>query len=82
MENKALNNERLTGNEETLELLTKFLPVAVYSTDENGLISYFNDHAIKLWGRKPKLNDPKDRFCGSWKIFDANGYKLLSHEIG
>jgi PAS domain S-box-containing protein len=49
------------------------LPAAAYTCDATGLITYFNDHAVSLWGRSPKLNDPVDRFCGSFKLFAADG---------
>lgn len=48
------------------------LPAAAYTCDSSGLITYFNDHAVALWGRVPKLNDPVDRFCGSFKLFAAD----------
>ena len=31
------------------------LPVAVYSTDAAGRITFYNDAAASLWGRHPKL---------------------------
>jgi signal transduction histidine kinase/ActR/RegA family two-component response regulator len=37
------------------------------------LITYFNPKAVELWGRAPKLNDPADRFCGSFKLFSSDG---------
>lgn len=49
------------------------LPVAAYTCDPAGLITYFNTHAFQLWGRSPQLNDPVDRFCGSFKLFAADG---------
>jgi two-component system CheB/CheR fusion protein len=38
------------------------LPAAAYTTDAEGLITYFNQRAVELWGREPKLNDPMDRY--------------------
>ena len=49
------------------------LPAGAYTCDAAGLITYFNQHAVELWGRAPKLNDPVDRFCGSFKLFAADG---------
>ena len=28
---------------------------------------------MQLWGRAPKLHDPTDRFCGSFKLFSPEG---------
>ena len=54
--------------------LTSIIPVAVYSTDQNGLITYYNEKAAALWGRRPRLNDPTESlFCGSWKLYDTGG---------
>jgi hypothetical protein len=42
--------------------LLEKLPAAAYTCDAEGLITYFNSHAVKLWGRAPTLNDPVDRY--------------------
>ena len=55
------------------------LPAGGYTCDRHGLITYFNDHAVKLWGRAPKLNDSADRFCGSFKLFARDG-SSIAHE--
>src|SRR5881296_1789848 len=53
--------------------LLQTLPAGAYTCDADGLITYYNPHAIELWGRAPKLNDPIDRFCGSFRLFAADG---------
>lgn len=53
--------------------LLEKLPAGAYTCDSDGLITYFNQHAVQLWGRKPKLNDPADRFCGSFKLYATDG---------
>ena len=45
------------------------LPAGAYVCDADGLITYFNPHAARMWGREPKVNDPIDRYCGSFKLF-------------
>ena len=49
------------------------LPIGAYTCDDEGLITYFNQRAAEVWGRVPKLNDPTERFCGSFKLFSADG---------
>ena len=49
--------------------LLEGLPAAAYTCDADGLITYFNRSAVQLWGRAPALNDPADRFCGSFRLF-------------
>ena len=55
------------------------LPAAAYLCDADGMITYFNRHAVRLWGRAPKLNDSADRFCGSLKLLTSNG-ESIPHE--
>ena len=52
------------------------LPAGAYTCDAAGLITYFNHQAVQLWGREPKLNDPVDRFCGSFRLFSAEGLPI------
>jgi len=53
--------------------LLEKLPAGAYTCDADGLITYFNPQAVALWGRAPALNDPVDRFCGSFKLFATDG---------
>lgn len=52
------------------------LPAGAYTCDANGLITYFNEQAREMWGRAPKLNDPVDRYCGSFKLYSLDGIPL------
>src|SRR5438477_2084039 len=63
------------GDLEFRRLLEK-LPAAAYTCDCLGLITYFNKHAARLWGREPRLNDPVDRFCGSFRLFSSDGFPI------
>jgi signal transduction histidine kinase len=49
------------------------LPAGAYTCDADGLITYFNQHAARLWGRAPALNDPVDRYCGSFRLQSPDG---------
>ena len=51
--------------------LLEALPVAVYATDAEGRITFFNQAAVDLWGYRPQLGN--DRWCGSWRIFWPDG---------
>jgi PAS domain S-box-containing protein/excisionase family DNA binding protein len=53
--------------------LLEKLPAGAYTCNAEGLITYFNPQAVALWGRAPALNDPVDRFCGSFKLFATDG---------
>lgn len=56
------------------------LPAAAYTCDPEGLITYFNEQAVRLWGRAPKLNDPADRYCGSHKLYSSDGAPLANDQ--
>jgi diguanylate cyclase (GGDEF)-like protein/PAS domain S-box-containing protein len=49
------------------------LPSGAYTCDPEGLITFYNQQAVRLWGRAPKLNDPEDRFCGSLRLYAPDG---------
>jgi PAS domain S-box-containing protein len=51
--------------------LTDILPAAIYTCDAQGIITYYNEAAARLWGREPEIG--KDLWCGSWKIYYPNG---------
>jgi signal transduction histidine kinase/ActR/RegA family two-component response regulator len=59
--------------ETQLHSFLEALPAGAYTCDADGLITYFNEHAFNVWGRAPKLNDPIDRYCGSFKLFATDG---------
>lgn len=56
------------------------LPFAVYVCDRDGLVLRYNRRAAELWGRSPKLSDPNERFCGSYRMFRPDG-SLLPHHL-
>ncbi len=50
--------------------LLEALPTAVYTTDAAGRITFFNEAAATLWGRRPELGDT---WCGSLRLYWPNG---------
>src|SRR5438105_4659280 len=53
--------------------LLEALPAAAYTCDAQGFITYYNRRAVFAWGREPKLNDPEDRYCGSFRMSSVDG---------
>jgi PAS domain S-box-containing protein len=49
------------------------LPAAIYTTDQVGRITYYNQAAVALWGRRPELGE---EWCGSWKLYYPDGSPL------
>jgi PAS domain S-box-containing protein len=47
------------------------LPVAIYTTDAEGRIAYYNSAAAALWGHRPQIGI--DQWCGSWRLFWPDG---------
>ncbi|HYV50688.1 MAG TPA: hypothetical protein VE910_02200, partial [Dongiaceae bacterium] len=69
-----------TASEAEFHRLLDKLPVAAYTCDAEGLITYFNPPAAKAWGREPKLRDPADRYCGSYKLFTSEGVPIQHNQ--
>jgi PAS domain S-box-containing protein len=61
-----------------LEDVLEALPEAVYITDAEGRIIYYNEAAARLWGMRPELG--KSEFCGSWKLYWPDGTPLAHSE--
>ena len=57
----------------TMENVLSLMPAAVYTCDQAGRITYFNQRAAELWGRQPKLNDDEDKYCGSFRLVAPDG---------
>jgi PAS domain S-box-containing protein len=57
--------------------LLEALPVAVYTTDADGRITFYNDAAAELWGHRPELGT--SQWCGSWRLYWPDG-RLLPHD--
>jgi PAS domain S-box-containing protein len=53
------------------------LPAAVYTTDAEGLITFYNQAAVDLAGRKPTLGD---QWCVTWKLYRPDGTPLPHDE--
>lgn len=76
-EQKKLFNH-LYASEQYFRMLIESLPVAFYTIDKEGYIDLYNKAAVKLWGRTPEKG--KDKWCGSYKAFKADGSLLALEE--
>lgn len=68
------DEQRYSKIENRYQSLLESLPVAIYTCDKNGYITFFNSQAASLWGRMPEIG--KDLWCGSWKIYKPDGKTL------
>ena len=71
---EALLREREQHMRDVLEAL----PAAVYTTDAEGRIIFYNDAATKLWGHCPELGSAE--WCGSWRLYRPDGTYLPHDE--
>lgn len=69
--------ENQLKDEEKLIHLIQQMPTAVYTINQEGILTFYNQKAVELWGYHPRLNDPKEsRYCGSFMIFKPDGTPL------
>jgi len=61
-------------SEDQFRRLLDALPVAIYTTDPAGWITFSNEAAIELAGREPELG--RDRWCVTWRLFRPEGTPL------
>src|SRR5262245_2064110 len=50
------------------------LPVAVYTTDREGRITFYNRAAAELWGSTPELGS--SQWCGAWGRYWPDGLRV------
>lgn len=67
----AMNQEDDRERDQRFRKLIERLGVAVYTTDAEGTITFYNEEAAVLWGRRPLVG--VDRWCGSEKLFWPDG---------
>lgn len=58
-------------------LALDIFPAALYVTDADGLITYFNPACIGFAGRQPAVG--RDRWCVTWKLYTDEG-DFLPHD--
>ncbi|MCT2580791.1 MAG: PAS domain S-box protein [Mesorhizobium sp.] len=65
---------KLRASERQLRDLLAAIPAAIYTTDADGTITFFNEAAVELSGRVPQIG--KDKWCVTWKLFWPDGSPL------
>src|SRR5690349_4931591 len=48
------------------------LPLAIYACSADGRVLWFNTRASQLWGRSPRVGDPSELYCGSYRVYFNN----------
>lgn len=53
------------------KLLIEDSPLAVYTSDQHGQLTYYNQAAVHIWGRSPVLGE--DLRSGPWQVYYPDG---------
>ncbi|MFW6028344.1 MAG: sensor histidine kinase [bacterium] len=64
----------LQARESWYRELLDALPAAIYTTDADGKITFFNQAAVELAGTEPQLGS--DQWCVSWRLYEPDGTAL------
>jgi PAS domain S-box-containing protein len=72
----AWSPDRPAADEQSYREFCEALGVALYTTDAAGRITFYNEAAAQLWGRRPELGE---EWCGSWHLFWPDG-RPMAHE--
>jgi PAS domain S-box-containing protein len=67
--------EALQRNERKFRELLEALPAAIYVTDAAGYVTYCNQAAVDLWGRRPKFGE--DKWSDLARFYDRNGIPMV-----
>jgi two-component sensor histidine kinase len=67
-------HEALRDREHQLREILNAIPAAIYMTDAQGRITFYNQAAIEFSGRRPALGS--DEWCVTWRLYETNGTPL------
>jgi PAS domain S-box-containing protein len=70
--------DRPTASDAWYRALLDALPVAIYATDAKGRVTYYNEAAAALAGRRPVLGE--DEWCVSWRLYWPDGRPMPHDE--
>lgn len=65
--------QRVRESEQHMRDLLEALPAAVYTTDAEGRITFYNRASVELAGHTPQLGD---MWCVAWRLLTADGSPL------
>jgi signal transduction histidine kinase len=71
----------LQETEGNLRELVSVMPAAVYACDRDGVITYYNRHAVEIWGRTPDLDDPPWTSLDARRIYSVDGTLFRSEDV-
>ncbi|MGK6320484.1 PAS domain S-box protein [Sphingomonas sp. DT-204] len=75
---RLIGEAGLEHGDERFRQILQALPAALYVTDADGRITFYNEAAAELWGRRPRLGE--DWWCGSWRLYWSDGTPMAHDE--
>ena len=69
---------KLRDSERRLQDLIAAIPAAIYTTDAQGRVTYYNEAAVEMAGRTPVIGS--DEWWVTWKLFRPDGTPLPHDE--
>ncbi len=66
--------KRYEESEHRFQTILEALPTALYTTDEDGIVTFYNKAAAKLAGREPIVGE--DRWCVTRRLYDSQDAPL------
>jgi PAS domain S-box-containing protein len=72
------SEERFRVSEQGFRELLGALPAAIFVTDADGRIIYYNQAAVDMWGKRPELG--KDRWSDLARFYFADGKPAILRE--
>jgi PAS domain S-box-containing protein len=70
----TLARQELKRQDDRFRQILEALPIAVYTTDRTGMITYYNRAAVEFAGREPEIG--KDEWCVTFRLFTPDGNEL------
>jgi PAS domain S-box-containing protein len=69
--------EAVIAGDQALRQALDELPAAIYITNVDGVVTYFNPACIDFTGRRPEVG--QDRWCVTWRLY-TNAGEFLPHD--
>jgi PAS domain S-box-containing protein len=69
--------DQIRESERHMRNLLEALPIAVYTTDRAGRITFYNKAAVEMAGRTPQ---PGEEWCVTWRLYTTDGAPLPHSE--
>jgi PAS domain S-box-containing protein len=70
----TIGQESWAERDQHTRSMLEALPVAIYTTNATGKITFYNQAAVDFAGRRPELG--RDEWCVTWRLYQPDGTPL------